>query len=66
QSHFYFVHSYYCEPADQHVVAGETEYGVNYASVVAQASVCGVQFHPEKSQHAGLQLLQNFARFNVN
>jgi len=66
RSHFYFVHSYYCEPADQHVVAGETEYGVNYASVVAQANVCGVQFHPEKSQHAGLQLLQNFARFNVN
>jgi glutamine amidotransferase len=48
------------------VIAGETEYGVNYASVVAQANVCGVQFHPEKSQHAGLQLLQNFARFNVN
>jgi len=66
RSHFYFVHSYYCEPADQQVVAGETEYGVNYASVVAQANVCGVQFHPEKSQRAGLQLLQNFARFSVN
>ena len=64
QSHFYFVHSYYCEPLDKSVVAGETEYGVNYASVVAQANICGVQFHPEKSQHAGLQLLQNFARLN--
>jgi glutamine amidotransferase len=61
---FYFVHSYYCEPPDKSVVAGETEYGVNYASVVAQANICGVQFHPEKSQHAGLQLLKNFARLN--
>lgn len=60
----YFVHSYYCEPLDKSVVAGETEYGVNYASVVAQANICGVQFHPEKSQHAGLQLLKNFARLN--
>ena len=63
-SFLYFVHSYYCEPLDKSVVAGETEYGVNYASVVAQANICGVQFHPEKSQHAGLQLLRNFARLN--
>ena len=61
---FYFVHSYYCDPLDQSVVAGETEYGVNYASVVAQANICGVQFHPEKSQASGLQLLKNFARLN--
>jgi len=61
---FYFVHSYYCEPKDQSVVAGETEYGVRYASVVAKANICGVQFHPEKSQEAGLQLLKNFARLN--
>ena len=64
QSHFYFVHSYYCEPDDKNVVAGQTEYGVNYASVVAHENICGVQFHPEKSQNAGLQLLQNFARRN--
>lgn len=63
-SFFYFVHSYYCEPADKSVVAGETEYGVRYASVVAKANICGVQFHPEKSQDAGLQLLKNFARLN--
>jgi glutamine amidotransferase len=63
-SFFYFVHSYYCEPADQSVVAGETEYGLSYASVVAKDSVCGVQFHPEKSQDAGLRLLRNFARLN--
>jgi imidazole glycerol-phosphate synthase subunit HisH len=63
-SFFYFVHSYYCEPADQSVVAGETEYGLRYASVVAKNNICGVQFHPEKSQDAGLRLLKNFARLN--
>src|ERR1043165_4600319 len=51
-SFFYFVHSYYCEPVDDSVIAGETEYGVKYASVVAHGNVCGVQFHPEKSQNA--------------
>jgi glutamine amidotransferase len=63
-SFFYFVHSYYCEPFEESVVAGETEYGVNYASVVAKDNICGVQFHPEKSQGAGLRLLSNFARLN--
>lgn len=58
---FYFVHSYYCEPDDREVVRGETDYGAAYASVVAQGATCGVQFHPEKSQAAGLRLLQNFA-----
>jgi imidazole glycerol-phosphate synthase subunit HisH len=57
----YFVHSFYCEPADERVVVGETEYGGRYASVVAEENVCGVQFHPEKSQDVGLQLLRNFA-----
>ena len=64
RSFFYFVHSDYCEPSDQFVVAGETEYGLNYASVVAKDNICGVQFHPEKSQDAGLRLLNNFARLN--
>ena len=62
QSFFYFVHSYYCEPDDPAIVIGETEYGATYASVVARGNVCGVQFHPEKSQAAGLKLLSNFAR----
>lgn len=57
----YFVHSYYCQPADERVVAGETEYGTRYASVVAHENICGVQFHPEKSQDVGLQMLRNFA-----
>jgi len=56
----YFVHSFYCEPADERVVVGETEYGGLYASVVAQENVCGVQFHPEKSQDVGLLMLKNF------
>src|SRR4029077_20145762 len=58
---FYFVHSYYCEPTDRRVVLGETEYGLDYASVTASDNVFGVQFHPEKSQAAGLRLLANFA-----
>ena len=58
---FYFVHSYYCDARDVADVIGETEYGGNYASVVARGVVCGVQFHPEKSQAAGLRLLRNFA-----
>jgi imidazole glycerol-phosphate synthase subunit HisH len=57
----YFVHSFYCEPQDDEVVAGETEYGRQYASVVAHGNVCGVQFHPEKSQDVGLKMLKNFA-----
>jgi glutamine amidotransferase len=59
---FYFVHSYYCEPAEAEVIVGETDYGLAYASVVAHQNLCGVQFHPEKSQAAGLRLLSNFAR----
>ncbi len=62
QSFFYFVHSYFCDPVDESNIIGETEYSDTYASVVAQANVCGVQFHPEKSQVAGLRLLRNFAR----
>lgn len=60
-SFFYFVHSYYCEPRQDEMVIGETEYGITYASVVAQENLWGVQFHPEKSQAAGLRLLANFA-----
>ena len=56
----YFVHSYYCEPENTDLMVGETEYGVKYASVVANENICGVQFHPEKSQHVGLQMLKNF------
>lgn len=59
---FYFVHSFYCEPAQDEVILGQTDYGLTYASVVASGNLCGVQFHPEKSQRDGLRLLSNFAR----
>ena len=58
----YFVHSFYCQPREQDVVVGETEYGKRYASVVARGNICGVQFHPEKSQDVGLRMLRNFVR----
>jgi len=61
QSFFYFVHSFYCQPDDERIVIAETEYGMKYASIVAEEMICGVQFHPEKSQSAGLRLLANFA-----
>ncbi|HEY7182397.1 MAG TPA: imidazole glycerol phosphate synthase subunit HisH [Blastocatellia bacterium] len=61
-SFFYFVHSYYVEPADPSCVMGETEYGQRFASICARDNIIGVQFHPEKSQAAGLKLLNNFAR----
>lgn len=60
-SFFYFVHSYYCDAADEDSIAGETEYGITYPSVVARGNIAGVQFHPEKSQSAGLRVLRNFA-----
>lgn len=62
---FYFVHSYSCEADDRAVVIGETDYGAPYPSIVARKNICGVQFHPEKSQSTGLRLLANFARFEV-
>ncbi len=59
--YFYFVHSYYVEPADPGVVAGTTEYGIRFTSVIWRHNLFATQFHPEKSQAAGLQLLKNFA-----
>ena len=58
----YFVHSFYCEPADDEVTVGETEYGGRYAAVVASRNIYGVQFHPEKSQDVGLRMLKNFGQ----
>jgi len=60
-TYFYFVHSYYIEAEDQGDVIARTEYGIRYPSICAHGSVAGVQFHPEKSQDAGLRLLANFA-----
>lgn len=57
---FYFVHSFFCDVADPTWIAGETAYGLPFASVLARGTVMGTQFHPEKSGAAGLRLLRNF------
>jgi glutamine amidotransferase len=62
-SRFYFVHSYYVEPTDASVTAGSTDYGLPFTSAVSRANIFAVQFHPEKSAQAGLQLLANFMRW---
>jgi imidazole glycerol-phosphate synthase subunit HisH len=59
-AYFYFVHSFYPEPADHSLVAAETEYGNRFASAIWKDQVFATQFHPEKSQQAGLRLLKNF------
>lgn len=57
---FYFVHSYVLIPADSSIVTGVCEYGVTFAAMVERENILGVQFHPEKSQKAGLELLKRF------
>ncbi len=59
-SRFYFANSFYAEPEDTQLIAAYTPYGLNFASALAMDNLFAVQFHPEKSQHAGLQLLRNF------
>ena len=63
-SRFYFVHSYYVEPASPEVIAGSTHYGIPFTSAIARANIFAVQFHPEKSAQAGLRLLANFMAWN--
>jgi glutamine amidotransferase len=59
-SHFYFVHSYYADPADPSAVAGVTEYGIPFCSVYARDNLVATQFHPEKSGTLGLLVYRNF------
>lgn len=61
QSFFYFVHSYYVVPSRAEDTAAETEYGVTFTCAVMRDNVYATQFHPEKSQSIGLQILRNFA-----
>ena len=56
-ANFYFVHSYYVEPDDKPLVAGETEYGIPFCSVIARGNLVATQFHPEKSGEFGLRML---------
>lgn len=58
---FYFVHSFYCEATDRSVVTGTTDYGIFFDAVIEKENIFGCQFHPEKSQKAGLTLLKKFA-----
>ncbi len=60
-SHFYFVHSYYVVPKDQEMVALEADYPKPFCAGVGRDNLFATQFHPEKSQANGLQLLKNFA-----
>ena len=62
---FYFLHSYFFQPCSTSLVLAEAEYGENFAAAVCREHVIGVQFHPEKSHHWGIQLLQNFAELQA-
>jgi glutamine amidotransferase len=57
---FYFVHSFYPQPADTEVIIGECQYGLRFAAAVARGNLAACQFHPEKSAASGLRLLANF------
>ncbi len=59
-AHAYFVHSYYCQPAERQCVLAWADYGGPFAAVVARGRVYGIQFHPEKSHRVGLGILRNF------
>lgn len=63
-SHFYFVHSYYVKPEDSDMTAATTHYQHDFTSALHNDNIFAVQFHPEKSQQAGLQLLENFLNWD--
>ena len=60
---FYFVHSYYPDPAEQSDVLGTAEYGARFCAAAGRENLVAVQFHPEKSSRAGLKLYENFSRW---
>ena len=62
-THAYFVHSYHFRPADPADLLADTDYGGPLAAVVGRDNLIGTQFHPEKSQMAGLRLIANFLRW---
>ncbi|MDP8247827.1 MAG: imidazole glycerol phosphate synthase subunit HisH [Candidatus Tritonobacter lacicola] len=61
ESYFYFVHSFYPEPVSGDIIAATTEYGVPFAAAIRKDNIFATQFHPEKSQSIGLEMLKNFA-----
>lgn len=63
-SRFYFVHSYYVQPAGPELIAASCDYGISFTAAVTRGNVFATQFHPEKSQHAGLALYANFLKWD--
>lgn len=63
-SYFYFVHSYYVVPEDERIIAGVTDYGADFTSMIIYENIFATQFHPEKSQKTGLKLLRNFVELS--
>lgn len=64
-ANFYFVHSYYVNPEDKKLIAGETEYGISFPSVIIKDKLIATQFHPEKSGEIGLKIYDNFIKLVV-
>ncbi len=64
-SYFYFVHSYYVAPEDKDIVAGTTDYGFEFTSMICRDNIFATQFHPEKSQELGLKILKGFKEFVI-
>ena len=62
-AYVYFVHSYYVEPKDKSFITTETDYGISFCSSIGKDNIWATQFHPEKSQTIGLQILKNFTKF---
>jgi glutamine amidotransferase len=62
-TYFYFVHSFYVVPDDEGVVAGTTDYGISFTSMIWKDNIFATQFHPEKSQEMGLKILAGFGQF---
>jgi glutamine amidotransferase len=65
EANFYFVHSYYVDPLDRSIVAGETGYGIDFCSMAVKGNLVATQFHPEKSGEIGLRLLGNFLKLSL-
>jgi glutamine amidotransferase len=65
KANFYFVHSYYADADDKSVVAGTTDYGVSFPSIIIKGNLVATQFHPEKSGDYGLRMYSNFLKMTV-
>lgn len=63
KAYFYFVHSFYVVPEDKDIIAGTTDYGVNFTAMVWKDNIFAMQFHPEKSQELGLKILKGYGDF---